>query len=79
MKETRSKLGWGALALLPIICCIGTALIATAGISVAVAAWAGGIAVGAVVLAAIVVPLSVRRRRRRSWQAPPLSVTRSLP
>jgi O-antigen/teichoic acid export membrane protein len=79
MSETRKTLGVGALAVIPIVCCVGIPLIAAAGISVAVAAWAGGIAVGTVVLAAVVILLGVRARRRRSRQAPPLSMTRSRP
>ena len=79
MSETRKTLGVGALAVIPIVCCVGLPLIAAAGISVAVAAWAGGIAVGTVVLAAVVILLGVRARRRRRRQAPPLSMTRSRP
>ena len=74
MSETRKSLGWGALALIPIACCIGIPLIAAAGISVAVAAWAGGIAVGAIVLLAVATLLTLRLRRRH--HAPPFSVTR---
>ena len=79
MSETRKNVGVGAVAVIPIVCCLGIPLVAAAGISVAVAAWAGGIALGAVVLAAVVILLSVRLRRRRSRQAPPLSITGSRP
>ncbi len=79
MSEKRTNLGWGALALIPIACCLGIPLIAAAGISVAVAAWAGGIAVGAVVLAAALILGGLRVRRRRRRRAPALSVTRSRP
>jgi len=78
MNETRKNLGLGALALIPIACCIGIPLIAAAGISVVVAAWAGGIAIGALVLLAVAIMLTLRaRQRRHARQAPPLSITRS--
>jgi len=73
MRETRANLGMGALALVPIVCCVGIPLIA-AGFSVAVAAWVGGIAVGAVVLVAVVVVLALRRQHGRN--APLLSMRR---
>ena len=79
MSGTRKSLGLSTLALIPIACCIGIPMIAAAGASVAVAAWVGGIAVGAVVLVAVVILVSVRVRRGRSRQAPPLSMTRSRP
>src|SRR5581483_7688298 len=79
VSEKRTNLGWGALALSPIACCLGIPLIAAAGISVAVAAWAGGIAVGAMVLAAVLILGGLRVRRRRRRRAPALSVTRSRP
>jgi O-antigen/teichoic acid export membrane protein len=79
MSEARKNLGLGALALVPIVCCIGSPLIAAAGICVAVAAWAGGSAVGAVVLAAVAILLGVCVRRRRSRQVPRLSMMRSRP
>ena len=78
MKETRKSLGLGVLAVIPIACCVGIPLIAAAGISVAVAAWAGGIAVGSLVLVAAAIMLTLRvRQRRHARQAPPLSITRS--
>jgi membrane protein implicated in regulation of membrane protease activity len=64
MKEERSNLGLGLLALIPIACCIGVPLVAAAGVSVAVAAWSGGITLAALVLIAAVVLLAVRVRRR---------------
>ena len=36
MSEQRQSLGLGALALLPIACCIGLPLVATASLSVAI-------------------------------------------
>jgi hypothetical protein len=78
MNERWGSLGFGLLALVPIACCVGIPLVAAAGISVAAAAWAGGIAVGAVVLVAVVTLLALRLRQRRHFrQAPPFSVTRS--
>ena len=65
MKETRSNLGFGLLALVPIGCCIGLPLIAAAGISAALAVWVGGIALAVLVLLAVVVVLVPRERRRR--------------
>jgi membrane protein implicated in regulation of membrane protease activity len=65
MKDTRSHLGLGLLALMPIACCIGVPLIAAAGVSVALAAWIGGVALATVVLIAVVVLLVLRARRYR--------------
>jgi hypothetical protein len=76
MSETRNNLGLGLLALVPIACCIGIPLILAAGISVAVAAYVGGIAAGAIVLAAAVAMLAAGLRRRHGK---PLSSTRSQP
>jgi len=64
MKETRPNIGMGALVLIPIACCIGIPLIAAAGISIA--AWVGGILVGAVALVAALVLLALHPRRRHS-------------
>ena len=77
MSETRKSLGWGALALIPIACCIGIPLIGAAGISVAVAAWAGGITVAAVVLVAVSIVLGVRLRRRYGRSSRPVSEMRT--
>ena len=76
MSEPRSNLGIGALALVPIACCVGIPLIATAGVSVAVVARVGGIAIGAVVLVIAVVRLVVRFRRRHDRHALPSSIVR---
>ena len=70
MSDQRSNLGLGLLAFVPVACCIGIPLIAAAGISVAVAAWAGGIALGAIVLLAAVIVLAIRVRRRRGRRGP---------
>ena len=63
MNETRKNLGFGLLAFVPIGCCIGIPLIVAAGISFAAAAWAGGIALAAVVLLAAVGLLRFRAGR----------------
>jgi hypothetical protein len=70
MNETRRSLGFGLVALVPIGCCIGVALIAAAGISVGLAAWAGGIALAALVLSAVVVLFAARLRRHRNDRRP---------
>ncbi len=76
MSETRKNLGLGALALLPIVCCIGVPLIVAAGVSVALAAWVSGIAIGGIVLVGAIVLLAVRVRRHRT-QRPSLRITGS--
>ncbi len=65
MSERRSNLGVGLLALIPIACCVGVPLIAAAGISVALVAWAGGITLAALVLILAVAVLVLRTRRHR--------------
>jgi asparagine N-glycosylation enzyme membrane subunit Stt3 len=65
MTETRSNLGLGVLALIPIACCIGLPLIAAAGISIGLAAWVGGVALAAFLLIAAVALLVLRVRRHR--------------
>ena len=64
------------LIVLPIACCLGVPLIA-AGVSVAVAAWIGGIAVGVVVLLSAAAVLGLRLRRRAREQFPSLPTERS--
>jgi hypothetical protein len=76
VSETRKNVGLGAVALIPIACCIGIPLTAGAWISVAVAARAGGAFVVVVVLVAVVVVLALRLQRRNGRQSP-LSTTRS--
>ena len=75
MSEPRSNLGVGLLALIPITCCIGLPLVAAAGISVALAAWVGGLALAALVLVVAVAVLVLRTRRRRSGR--PSSILRT--
>jgi hypothetical protein len=77
MSERQANPGLGPLALVPIACCIGIPLIAAAGLSVASAAWAGGAAIGALVLVALTALLAVRLRRPHRGQARRLSITRS--
>ena len=77
MSEPRSDLGIGLLALIPIACCIGLALIAAAGISVALAAWVGGIALAALVLIAAVTVLVLRTRRHHNDRPTSILRTRS--
>jgi hypothetical protein len=75
MSEPRANRGLGALALIPVACCVGIPLIATAGISVALAVWVSGIAVGGIVLIAAVSWL-VLRVRRHDRPALPSSIVR---
>ena len=63
--EPGKNLRLGALALIPLACCIGLPLIAAAGISAALAAWVGGITVAALVLIAAAAALILRARRQR--------------
>ena len=74
MSERRQGLGLGALALAPMVCCIGLPLIAAAGVSVAVAAWIGGAVIGAFVLVGVLLVLALRSRRRRGARRPSPSV-----
>ena len=75
MSELRKNFGTGALALLPIACCIGLPLLAAAGVSLAVAAWTGGIAAAAIAVALVLVVFTSRMRRRRSAQPRSLRTT----
>ncbi len=77
MIEPRSSVGVGLLALIPIACCIGLPLIAGAGISVALAAWVGGIALAALVLIVAVAMLVLHTRRHRSDRSSSILRTRS--
>jgi len=77
MSEPRSNLGVGLLALIPIACCIGLPLIAAAGISVALAAWVGGLALAALVLIVAVAVLVLRTRRHRNDRPSSILRTRS--
>jgi Cu/Ag efflux pump CusA len=78
MSEARKNLGFGLLALVPIACCVGVPLLAATGVSVAVAAWAGGIALGAIVLVAAAALLGLRLRRRGRPHPAPLDHTEPL-
>ena len=69
MSDTHKSLGFGLVALLPIACCIGLPLIAAAGVSVAVAAWAGALALATLVLSATLVLLA-RSARRHTDRSP---------
>ena len=75
MSEKRQSLGLGAFALVPIACCIGLPLLAAAGVSLAVAAWTGGIAAAAIALARVLIVFAKRMRRRRSAQPRSLRTT----
>ena len=77
MSEPRSNLGVSLLALIPIACCIGLPLIAAAGISVALAAWVGGLAFAALGLIVAVAVLVLRTRRHRNDRHPSILRTRS--
>jgi len=70
MSETQRSLGLSAIALIPIVCCIGLPLIVAAGVSLAVAAWVGGAVVGAGVLLGAVLVLGLRLRRRHGGALP---------
>jgi hypothetical protein len=66
----------GALALVPIGCCIGLPLIAAAGVTVGLTAWVGGILLAALVLIAPAA-LFVQRARRRRTDMRPTSILRT--
>ncbi len=66
MSELRTSLGLGGIGVLAIVCCAGLPLILAAGVSAAVLAWAGGLAVGVIALVVAVALLVVRARRRSS-------------
>jgi Flp pilus assembly protein TadB len=59
-----TQLGVGALVALPLVCCVGLALVVGAGLGFAAVAWIGGLALGMVALAVAVVLVAVRARRR---------------
>lgn len=68
MSELRKSLGAGAVALGAVACCAGLPLLA-AGLSTAALAWVGGIAIGALTLAAGIA-LAIAKAWRRSCAAP---------
>ena len=63
MSEPRRHLGTGALALIPVACCIGVPLLVAAGTSAAVLVW-GGAVIGGIVIATLAGVLLIRRRAR---------------
>ena len=69
-------LGATGLVVLPIVCCAGLPLLIAAGVSVAVAVWFGGIAVGVVVLLSAAAVLGFRLRRRAPERFPSLPARR---
>ncbi len=73
MRELRKSLALGGIALVSIACCVGLPLVVAAGFSVAAFAWIGGIAIGAIALAAAFTLFAVLIRTRRSCKvsAPP--------
>ena len=64
-KTQQSGLGVGLVSALAVVCCASLPLVVAAGLSVALLAWIGGIAVGAVAPTAAIVLLALRARRRR--------------
>jgi hypothetical protein len=78
MSDARKTLGSGALALAPIGCCIALPLVATAGVSAALVAWIGGLALAVAGLVSCAILLLVHLRRHRSLQPQPRRDSRSL-
>jgi hypothetical protein len=70
MSEVRKSLGAGAIALLPIACCIGLPLLA-AGVGAAALVWGGAVA-GGVLVATLAAVLLLRRRARAAACPRPL-------
>jgi len=68
VRELRKSLDLGGIALLSIACCVGLPLIAAAGLTVAAFTWIGGIAIGAVALAAALTLLVTRIRTPHSCE-----------
>jgi Flp pilus assembly protein TadB len=65
-RTKHAGLGVGVVSLLAVVCCAGLPLLVAAGLSVAVLAWIGGIAGGAVALTAVIGLLALRSRQRRA-------------
>jgi hypothetical protein len=63
MKEPRKSLGAGAIASLPIACCLGLPLLVAAGVGTAALVWGAGV-IAALALAATAVVVLARRRAR---------------
>jgi membrane protein implicated in regulation of membrane protease activity len=70
--EPRKNLGLGALALIPLTCCIGLPLIVAAVTGAGLAAWTGGLTLGALAPLAVAAALILRARRRRPGRPPAL-------
>ncbi len=68
----RAIFGLGGVGLLAVVCCAGLPLIVAAGLSAAVLAWIGGLAVGLVALV-LAVTVVVVRARKRACAVPPES------
>ena len=66
----RTSLGAAGIAVLAVVCCAGLPLLAAAGLSAVAFALIGGIAVGAIALAAGMVVLVAWTRRRRACATP---------
>jgi hypothetical protein len=71
MSGLRKSLGVGAIALLPIACCIGVPLLVAAGIGAAAFLWGGAIVGGVVLIGAVAVVLVRRRARAAACRVPP--------
>ena len=73
MSQTgETPLGVAALVATSVVCCVGLSLVVGAGLSVAAAAWIGGVGLGAVALAATLalIVASVRRQDAVSPTSP---------
>ena len=75
MSEPRRNIRLRLLALVPIVCCTGLPRVAAAGISIALAAWIGGVAVGTWVLTGAAAVFFLRVQRRHRSHSPSLRVT----
>jgi hypothetical protein len=71
MTELRKSLGAGAIALLPIACCVGLPLLVAAGIGAAALVWGAGVIAALALAVAGVVLLARRRARAAGCGVPP--------
>jgi heme exporter protein D len=71
MKEPRKSLGAGAIALLPIACCLGLPLLVAAGTGAATLVWGAGVIAALALAVAAVVLLARRRARAAGRRVPP--------